>query len=105
MNETFQTILKPYNIKELAELYGMSKKTIRTWLRPHAQEIGPRQGRYYTILQVKIIFEKIGMPQKGVTVGAVESNLCDLTSLRHEAKLEIARCLNFGKNKIIIEAE
>jgi len=68
MNETIPSILKPYNIKELAELYVMSKKTMRTWLKPHAEAIGPRHGRYYTIRQVAIIFEKLGMPQVRIEI-------------------------------------
>ena len=59
---TNETAVKAYSITELAALYGMSTKTIRTWLKPYTKEIGERQGRYFTILQVRIIFEKIGMP-------------------------------------------
>ena len=62
MTEFPQSIVKAYTISELAALYGISTKTIKTWLKPHAQAIGPRQGRYYTTLQIRIIFEKIGMP-------------------------------------------
>lgn len=60
MKET--DLIKPYSIKELAALYGVSTKTLRTWLRPHKEAIGERVSRYYTILQVRIIFEKLGMP-------------------------------------------
>lgn len=57
-----QSIVKAYSISELAHLYGVSTKTVKTWLKPHAEAIGVRRGRYYTTLQVRIIFEKIGMP-------------------------------------------
>jgi hypothetical protein len=30
-------------------------------LKPYAEEIGEKQGRYLTTLQVRIIFEKIGL--------------------------------------------
>ena len=54
--------VKAYTISELAALYSISTKAFKTWLKPHAQEIGQRQGRYFTTRQVRIIFEKIGMP-------------------------------------------
>lgn len=59
---TSSSPVKPYTITELAALYGMSIKTIKTWLKPHAETIGVRRGRYFTTLQVRIIFEKIGEP-------------------------------------------
>jgi hypothetical protein len=31
-------------------------------MKPFASEIGPKQGRYFTVAQVKIIFEKLGAP-------------------------------------------
>jgi uncharacterized protein YjcR len=54
--------VKAYTITEIAALYGISIKTIKTWLKPHAAAIGEKQGRYFTTLQVRIIFEKIGTP-------------------------------------------
>ncbi|HEX5155043.1 MAG TPA: hypothetical protein VFW07_26550 [Parafilimonas sp.] len=57
-----QPLVKAYSISELAALYRISTKTIKTWLKPHAEAIGVRRGRYYTTLQIRIIFEKIGMP-------------------------------------------
>ena len=62
MADIHQPIVKAYTISELAALYGISTKTIKTWLRPHADAIGPRRGRYYTTLQIRTIFEKIGAP-------------------------------------------
>ncbi len=63
MNTNNETItVKPYSVKELSSLYGVSPKTLRTWLRPHKEAIGERISRYYTTLQVGIIFEKLGMP-------------------------------------------
>ena len=54
--------LKPYCYKELEMLYGISRKTLKTWLRPFWQDIGQKQGRYFTIKQVKVIFDKVGIP-------------------------------------------
>lgn len=62
MSTTNETGVKAYTITELARLYGISLKTMRTWLSPHQHHIGPRLGRYYTVLQVRRIFECLGQP-------------------------------------------
>ena len=54
--------VKPYCYKELETLFGVSRKTLKTWLRPFWKDIGQKQGRYFTIKQIKVIFEKVGMP-------------------------------------------
>ncbi len=54
--------VKPYTITELSDIYGVDKRTLGIWLKPFAEELGPRQGRYYSIPQVKIIFFKLGLP-------------------------------------------
>jgi len=54
--------LKPYSPQDLAGIYGVGIKTLKRWLRPFQRDIGERQGRYYTIAQVQVIFEKLGLP-------------------------------------------
>lgn len=56
--------IKPYSNKELSHLYGIGDRTFTKWLAPFKDSIGPKVGRYYTVLQVKIIVEKLGMPYK-----------------------------------------
>jgi hypothetical protein len=62
MSTTIESTVKPYTIKELSALYGISPKALKTWLQPHVIEIGEKRGRYFTTHQVRIIFEKIGLP-------------------------------------------
>jgi hypothetical protein len=50
-------------VKELASLYGVSTKTLRTWLTPHKEAIGERVSRYFTALQIQLIFDRLGLPQ------------------------------------------
>ncbi len=57
-----EQVAKPYSTKELAVLYNVSTKTIRKWLLPHQAAIGKKTGWYYTTLQVRIIFERLGAP-------------------------------------------
>ncbi len=59
VNPNFTTI-KAMNTKELANLYGVTRSILNTWLEPFRNEIGPRLGHYYTVKQMKIILDKLG---------------------------------------------
>ena len=54
--------IRPYTIRELASLYGVSRITFRRWLNRFKHELGERVGRYYSIPQVKIIFRHLDFP-------------------------------------------
>lgn len=54
--------LKPYSLSDLARIYQMHRETFRNWIMPFQDEIGVRRGRFYTIKQVKIIIDKLGLP-------------------------------------------
>jgi hypothetical protein len=54
--------IKPYSPAEIARVYNVSWKVMNRWLNPHREAIGKREGRYYTVNQVKIIFDKLGLP-------------------------------------------
>jgi len=56
--------VKPYTHKELSCFYGVSEKTLKKWLQPFQEQIGEKRGRFYTVVQVKIILDKIGIPCK-----------------------------------------
>jgi len=66
MNHTNNKItaeLRPYCLKELAALYDVKPRTIKIWLLPFLPFIGVKNGRFFTIKQVAIIFNKIGEPK------------------------------------------
>lgn len=54
--------VKPYTLKEIASIYGVCDKTLKRWLKPFKEEIGERQGRFYNVTQVRVIFDKLGVP-------------------------------------------
>lgn len=56
--------IKAYSLTELSNLYGISNRIMKTWLAPFTDDIGKKNGRLYNTLQVKIIFEKLGLPGK-----------------------------------------
>ncbi|MFC4262329.1 hypothetical protein ACFOWM_05545 [Ferruginibacter yonginensis] len=62
---TKTTSIKPSSPVDLAKLYGVCDKTFKKWLKPFEAAIGERIGRYYSIAQVRIIFEKLGEPGEG----------------------------------------
>ena len=57
-----QMYVKPYCYKELISLYGVSHKTFKNWIYPFTNELGEKRGRYFTVKQVELIFQKIGFP-------------------------------------------
>lgn len=56
--------VQPYTIVGLARMYGVSKRTFKVWLRPFSNDLGERQGYYYTVKQVEMIIDKIGLPSE-----------------------------------------
>jgi len=55
-------MVRPYNLKELSALYGVSARTLTKWLAPFEEQLGKRIGYFYTIPQVKKIFSNLGLP-------------------------------------------
>ena len=54
--------VKPYTLKELCQLYELSYKSMRSCLAPIMEKIGPKLGRCFTVNQVQVIIDHIGMP-------------------------------------------
>jgi hypothetical protein len=53
---------RSYTLKELAALYGISRDTMRQWLK-RVKDLGaPPSGRIYNIEQVQKIFDHHGTP-------------------------------------------
>ena len=57
-----EIMVKPYNITQLSELYGVSTKTFNTWLIPVKKKVGIKHGRFYTVKQVQTLFQHFGLP-------------------------------------------
>ena len=54
--------VKPYTMKELCDIYQVSDKTMRKWLKPFSEQLGKRQGHIYNVAQVITIFTNLGIP-------------------------------------------
>jgi hypothetical protein len=57
-------ILTVLTLKEIAIKYGVSDRTVRKWLLPFQDKIGKKVGWYYSVNQVKIIFQCLGLPNR-----------------------------------------
>lgn len=55
-------MLKAYSLSELARIYDVDWRTFKKWVKPFEAEIGTKQGRFYTVAQVRVIFEKLSLP-------------------------------------------
>jgi hypothetical protein len=56
--------IRPYSTRELAGIYSVCDKTMKKWIKPFIDEVGEKNGRYYSVAQVKVIFDKLGVPCK-----------------------------------------
>lgn len=56
--------VRPYSTKELAQIYGVCDKTLLKWMKPFTDDIGEKRGRFFTVAQVEVIFNKLGMPYR-----------------------------------------
>lgn len=54
--------LKASTKKEMAAIYGVSVRTFNSWIKPFEEKVGEKRGRYYTVNQVVIIIEVLGLP-------------------------------------------
>ena len=54
--------VRPYKLKELINLYGVSRRTLLKWLKYYENEIGVRDGHYYNITQVRKISQYLSLP-------------------------------------------
>jgi len=61
-------VIKPYSTKELSHMYGVSDRVFRKWLKPFEEAIGKKTGHFYTNIQIEIIFEKLGYPNKTIEI-------------------------------------
>jgi len=57
-----KVILKDYNLKELAAIYGVSLYKMRKRIKRNKESIGDPDGHDYNAKQVKLIFGLIPLP-------------------------------------------
>lgn len=61
--------VRNYFTKGLCAIYNnIDRKTFRKWLRPFLKELGKRNGYYWSIHQVRIIFKRLELPSHIIVV-------------------------------------
>lgn len=60
--QTYTPIVKPYTKKELTQLYGISRKTLRRWLVKHDTLLG-KNTKIFNVKQIDFIFNHFGFPR------------------------------------------
>ena len=63
ISQSHNLYLKAYPLKKFSEIYQVDVRTFKKGIKLFNPKIGIRIGRFYTINQVKIIFESIGTPE------------------------------------------
>ena len=56
-------IIKPYQLQHLGEIYDVHPRTVRRWIDKLVPQIGKKKVKYFTIEEVKLIVNAIGLPQ------------------------------------------
>ncbi len=69
--------IRHYNNTELARIYGVDRGTIRSWLERIKDKIGERDGNYWMIPQVKIIFKHLDLPSNIIVRDEINSDFRD----------------------------
>ncbi len=55
-------IIKPYRMIDLENIFDVDARTLKKWIKEYQTDIGEKKGKYFTILQVSTIIQKIGLP-------------------------------------------
>lgn len=55
-------IVKPYQMRQLAEIYEVHPRTMRRWISKLAPNLTKEKRRYFTIDEVVTIVNAIGIP-------------------------------------------
>jgi hypothetical protein len=64
MKEEERTVIRvmPYTTKQLSVIYKVDRRTFYKWLNDFKNDLGKRNGYYWSIPQVKMIFQKLSLP-------------------------------------------
>jgi hypothetical protein len=59
-------IIKPYRLKDLAIIFDVNQQTLKRWMSKHPEKLSEKDGKYYSVHQVKYMVEAFGLPYKVV---------------------------------------
>ena len=65
--------IKPYRLKDLIAIFDVNENTFKNWMARYTDELGEKDGKYYSIRQVEFMIEKFGLPKKVYIMNTVFS--------------------------------
>jgi hypothetical protein len=63
-DEEGNLLIKPYRLKDLAEIYGVCNRTMKKWIAGAAPEAKRNRSQFFPIPAVAVIIEALGLPQR-----------------------------------------
>jgi hypothetical protein len=57
-------IIKPYRMIDLAAIFDVNRKTMKRWMSNFPNELGKREGKYFSINQVQFMIAQFGLPRR-----------------------------------------
>lgn len=63
-DEEGNLLIKPYRLKDLAEIYGVSNKVLKKWIANEIPNAQRKDGLFYSIRDVETIINVLGLPKK-----------------------------------------
>ena len=57
-------LIKPYRLKDLAAIFDINAQTLKRWMDKYPDELGEKDGMYYSVKQVEFMIEQFGLPRK-----------------------------------------
>jgi hypothetical protein len=56
--------IKPYRLKDLAAIFDVAEGTLKQWMKKYPDQLGKKDGKYYSIRQVEFMIQEFGLPRK-----------------------------------------
>jgi hypothetical protein len=63
-DEDGNLFVKPYRLKDLAEIYGVSNKVLKKWITNAVPDAQRKGGLFFSIRDVEAIINVLGLPKK-----------------------------------------
>jgi len=57
-------LIKPYRLKDLAEIYGVCNRTMKNWITDAVPYAKRNRSQFFPIPAVEMIIEALGLPQR-----------------------------------------
>jgi len=67
-DEQGRLIIQPYYISDLAIIYGINRKTMCKWMGRFPKQLAQKEGKHFSIHQVRFMIQKFGLPSHGMAV-------------------------------------